>query len=84
MKRVVVHVDRLVLKGLRPEDRHAVAAGLQQELGRVFTDREAVSLLSGMRVVARLQVPGVPVGQGSSPQRVGENVASSIGREIRK
>ena len=81
---MVVHIDRLVLKGFRPEDRHAIAAGLQQELGRVFADREAVSLLSGMGDVARLQVPGVTVGQGSSPQRVGENVARNIGRGIRK
>ena len=36
MKRVVVHIDRLVLNGFRHADRHAIAAGLQQELGRVF------------------------------------------------
>ena len=84
MKRVVVHIDRLVLKGFRPEDRHAIAAGLQQELGRVFADREAVSLLSAIGDVPRLLVGGVPIGQGSMPQRVGENVAQGIGREIRK
>lgn len=84
MTRVVVHIDRLVLKGFHHQDQHAIAAGLQQELGRVFADREAVSLLSGMGDVARLQVPGVPVGQGSSPQRVGEDVARGICREIRK
>jgi hypothetical protein len=43
MKRVVVHVDRLLLKGFRHEDRHTIAVGLQRELGRVFADREAVS-----------------------------------------
>jgi hypothetical protein len=84
MKRVVVHIDRLVLKGFRPEDRHAIAAGLQQELGRVFADREAVSLLSAMGDVQRLQVGGVPVEHGSKPQRVGESVAQGIGKEIRK
>ena len=84
MKRVVVHIDRLVLKGFRPEDRHAIAAGLQQELGRVFADREAVSLLRAREDVSRLQVGGVPIAPGSKPQRVGENVAQGIGREIRK
>ena len=84
MKRVVVHIDRLVLKGFRHEDRHAIAAGLEQELGRVFADREAVSLLRARGDVSRLQVGGVPVEQGSRPQRVGENVAQGIGREIRK
>ena len=84
MKRVVVHIDRLVLKGFRPEDRHAIAVGLQQELGRVFADREAVSLLSAMGDVSRLQVGGVPIEQGSKPQRIGENVARGIGKEINK
>ena len=84
MKRVVVHIDRLVLKGFRPEDRHAIAAGLQQELGRVFADREAVSLLSAMGDVQRLQVGGVPIEQGARPQRVGESVAQGVGKEIKK
>ena len=84
MKRVVVHIDRLVLKGFRHEDRHAIAAGLEHELGRVFSDREAVSLLRAMGDVSQLQVGGVPVELGTRPQRVGENVAQGIGKEIRK
>ena len=84
MKRVVVHIDRLVLKGFRHEDRHAIAAGLQQELGRVFADREAVSLLSARGDVPRLQVVGVPIEHGSILQRVGESVAQGIGKEITK
>ena len=84
MKDVLVHIDRLVLKGFRPEDRHAIAAGLQQELGRVFADQEAVSLLRAIGNVPRLQVSSVPVGHGSKPQRVGESVAQGIGREIKK
>ena len=84
MKRVVVHIDRLVLKGFRHEDRHAIAVGLEQELGRVFADREAVSLLSARGDVSRLQVAGVPMEHGSMPQRVGESVAQGIGKEMRK
>ena len=84
MKRVVVHIERLVLKGFRHEDRHAIAAGLQQELGRVFADPEAVSLLRAKGDVSRLQVGGVPIEHGSRPQRVGENVAQGIGKELMK
>ena len=84
MKRVVVHIDSLVLKGFRHEDRHAIAAGLQQELERVFADREAVSHLTAFGNVPRLQVGGVHIRQGSKPQRVGENVAQGIGKEIKK
>lgn len=84
MKRVVVHIDRLVLKDFRHEDRHAIAAGLEQELGRVFADREAVSLLRARGDVSRLQVAGVSMEHGSNPQRVGESVAQGIGKEMRK
>lgn len=84
MKRVVLHIDSLVLKGFRHEDRHAIAAGLEQELGRVFADREAVSLLRARGDLSRLKVGGVPVEHGSKPQRVGESVAQGIGKEIRK
>ena len=84
MKRVVVHIDRLVLKGFRHEDRHAIAVGLQQELRRVFADRESVSLLRARGGVSRLQVGGVPIEHGSKPQRVGESVGRGIGKEIRK
>ena len=84
MKRVIVHIDRLVLKGFRHEDRHAIAAGLQQELGRVFADREVVSLLSTRGDVPRLQVSGVPVEHGAMPQLVGESVAQGIRKELKK
>ena len=84
MKRVIVHIDRLVLKGFRHEDRHAIGVGLEQELGRVFADREAVSLLSAMGDVPQLQVGGVNIEHGSKPQRVGENVARGIAKEIKK
>jgi len=82
MTRVIVHIDRLVLKGLRPEDRHAVAQGLQAELERAWSGRDAASRLRGLGDVPRLQVGGVAVERGASPQRVGERVAQGIGREI--
>ncbi len=84
MKRVVVHIDRLVLKGFRDEDQHAIAAGLREELGRVFVAREAVSHLRAMGDVSRLQVGGVHIEHGSKPQGVGERVAHGIGKEIKK
>ena len=84
MRRVVVHIDRLVLNGFRREDRHAIATGLQQELGRVFGDREAVSLLKASGDVQRLKVGGVSVEHGAMPQLVGESVAQGIGKEIMK
>jgi hypothetical protein len=84
MRRVQVHIDRLVLKGVRREDRHAIAEGLRQELGRVLADREAVSILTGRGDLPRLQVRGVQFEAGSRPQAFGESVAQGIGSEVRK
>ena len=84
MKRVLVHIDRLVLKGVRREDRHAIAEGLQQELGRVLADRDVISSLTGRGDVPRLQVGGVHVEAGTKAQRFGENIAQGIASEVRK
>lgn len=82
MTRVVVHIDRLVLKGFRPQDREAIAAGLQEELSLAFAVPDAARSLTAMGGVSRLQVGGVAVDRGTTPQRVGERVAQGIGREI--
>ena len=84
MRRVVVHIDRLVLNGFRHEDRHGIAAGLQEEFGRVFAEREAVSRLTAGGDVQRLQVGGVHIAHGSNSQVIGERVARGIGKEIQK
>lgn len=83
MKRVILHIDRLVLNGFRPEDRHAIAEGLQQELGRVFADREVVSGSRDKGDVARLRVNGVHFELDSKPQQIGKSVAQGIAKEIK-
>jgi hypothetical protein len=84
MKRVVVHIDRLVLNGIRHADQFAFAGGLQQELERGFGDREAVSHLSAVGDTSRLLVGGLHIEHGSRPQRFGANVARGIHKEIKK
>lgn len=73
-KRVVIHIDHLILNGFSREERHAIAVGLEQELGRV----------RGMGDVGRLRVDGVQFEPGSKRQRDGENVAQGIGKEIKQ
>ncbi len=83
MKRVLVHIDRLVLNGFPQEDRLAIAEGLREELGRVFGDRDVTSDMRNRGDLSRLHVNGVLLEKGAKPQRVGEIVAQGIGREIR-
>lgn len=82
MKRVIVHIDRLVLKGFRPQDRHAIAAGLEQELAVMFADPQAVRRLTERGDLSRLRVGGVRIDQGLKPQDVGVQTVRGIGREM--
>lgn len=83
MKRVVVHIDSLVLKGFRQEDRHAIAAGLQVELTRLFADPATAARFVNIGNTARLPVGNVRMERGANPQTVGTQTARSIARNIK-
>ena len=83
MKRIVLHIDSLVLKGFRHEDRHGIAEGLQQELSRVFADPQAAQQLTASGDMPRLRIGNISIGQNSKPQRVGSQVAQGIGKGMK-
>lgn len=82
MTRVVVHIDRLVLTGFSHPDRHALAEGLQQELGRLFANPDAARQLVARGNVGHLEVGGVRVSPSTAPAKVGARAARGIAREI--
>ena len=84
MKRVIVHIDSLVLKGFNHEDRHAIAAGLQQELTQLFAEPQTTQALADRGDVSRLKVGSIIINQGSKPQQVGVDAARAIGRDMKK
>lgn len=84
MKRVVLHIDSLVLKGFRHEDRHGIAEGLQQELSRLFADPQAAQQLTKNSNVSRLRLGNISIDQNSKPQRVGLQVAQGIGKGMKR
>ena len=83
MKRVVLHIDRLVLEGFRNEDRHAIAEGLQQELTRQFSDPQVTQQLTVNGDMSRLRVGSVQIGQDAKPQSIGLQVAQGIGKGMK-
>lgn len=84
MRRVVIHIECLVLNGFRFEDRHAIAMGLQQELSRVLADPQAVQGLTSLGDISRLQVGRMHIAQGSKPPRLGAQVAQGIGKGMKR
>ena len=84
MKRVIVHIDSLVLKGFNHEDRHAIAAGLQRELTQLFAQPQTAQTLTDRGDVSRLKIGNITINQGSKPQQVGVEAARGIAQEMKK
>jgi len=78
MKRVVVHIDRLVLKGFPHEDHLAISSGLRTELERLLAEPRAVARLTNGGDTQRLQAGKVGVEHATTPQSVGTQAARGI------
>jgi hypothetical protein len=82
MKRVVVHIENLVLKGFRREDRHAIAAAVQNELTRVLAVPRAARNLAPSGNVPHLRLGSVTLGANTKPHQVGAEIGRAVGRGL--
>ena len=83
MKRLVLHVERLVLRGVPYPDRHAIANALQAELSRLLARPEADS----SRIAAVDSAPparpvAAPIARDATPAQLGRAVAGAVGSRI--
>lgn len=79
MTRVVIHIDRLVLTGLRERDASRVGEALRGELARRFDRAAALALATrGDRSRMVLQIPRLA--SSSDATRVGTLVGSCLAR----
>jgi len=83
-RRVVVNIDSLVLNGVRYEDRHAVAQGLQEQLTRLFSQPGVAHRLSETGSIPRLRVGQVTTTAEGRPQQIGFAVANGIGKGLNR
>ena len=83
MKRVILHIDRLVLRGFRHEDRHTVGEALHEELVRQFSTPDAPQHLASRDDLSRLKVGGVHMASSNKPSQVGTQTAQGIAREVK-
>ena len=82
MRRVIVTIDRLTLKGVRYEDRHAIAQGLQEQLALLFAEPIMAERLAGMGDVPRLRTKAISIPGEVSPRQTGIDVADGIGKGL--
>jgi hypothetical protein len=84
MRRVLVHIDNLVLKGFRCEDRHSFSAALQEELARALAAPEAARQLTALKSTPYMRIGHVNVQAGAKPRQVGVVTANAVGRGLIK
>ena len=84
MKQVRVDIERLVLKGFRYEDRHAIAAALQDELARLLAAPETAARLAELGHVARVSIDSFNVQANQKPSQVGTETGRAIGKGLLK
>ena len=78
MNRIVLHVDRLVLRGVAAEHRDAVADALRTRLAAALADPSAVSRLRSLGHLDSLRVPSSSAGGDGSPAALGRAAANAI------
>jgi hypothetical protein len=82
MKRVVVHIDRMVLNGFREADSHAIGEGMRGELTHLLADRATGERLASLGHVSSLDAGKVRLAQDAKPQRLGISAGRAIVKGI--
>jgi hypothetical protein len=78
MTRVVFHIDRLVLGGVRHSDRRVIADAMQRELGRLMADSEVLHSWRVRGDEARVDAGRVGIASGAPAREIGVRVARGI------
>jgi hypothetical protein len=84
MKSVRVDIEQLVLKGFRYEDRHAIAAALQDELAQLLAAPEMAARLANLGQVPHLSVDAFSVEGNPKPRQIGAETGRAIGKGLLK
>jgi len=82
MKRVIVHVEGLVLRGFSHGDRRAIAAGLEGALSRLLAEPGALRALAGRGDSDRVQAGRVRIAPERGAADTGRAVAGRVVRAI--
>jgi hypothetical protein len=84
MSRIDVKIDRVILRGLDPADRHAFVSGLKGELSRALADRAGLPSAGPRRTpVVRLGQMAIEPGAAGA-RKLGGGIAGAINKVIRR
>ena len=85
MSPIHVHIDRVVLRGIDPADRHALVAGLKTELAQVLADPVIQGGMTKSRRTPVMRLGKMPMEQGiGGARKLGGGIARAIGKGIKR
>ena len=83
MSRILINIDCLVLKGIDPADRLALANGIKAELARILADPATRAALSQSRRTPVLRLGRIRLDPGQAGARkFGGGIARAIGKNL--
>jgi len=82
MKRVVVHIERLVLDGFARGDREGIAEGLRDELTRLLREPGAGERLARTGHLASLGTATIQLGSDAKAEGTGVSAARAISKGL--
>jgi hypothetical protein len=78
MKRIVLHIDRLVLNGFPADQRDGVVRGLEGEFGRLLAEPAMAQRLGTVGNVERVRTSDARIASDAAPRTAGTSVARAI------
>jgi len=82
VRRIHLSIDTLVLRGVRPEDRHALARGLSEELTRMLGQPGVATRLVRDGSPPMLRLPRLRFASAPAARTLGVQVGRAIGRGL--
>src|SRR5262245_58357141 len=79
MKHINIHIESLVLRGFRHDERDAVATGLEREMARVLAEAAAARRVARIGAASRLFLSPVKVEADATSHAVGTAAGRAIG-----
>lgn len=80
--KLVLHIDRLVLRGVPEEQRDAWVSALQSAFQESLSQPGAADPWSKVGTRERIRVPGFHAEPGAAPRQVGHAAVAALNREV--
>jgi len=84
VKKLVFHVERLVMNGFQPQDRRLLAASLQTGLNQCLSGRDTIQQIALRGDSEHIDVAGLSIPRALRPEEVGEWIARAVVRGLIK